>query len=227
MTALLTRLASSILPGGVVNELRRLRSLDRDARGIYLWRLARRARSAPSQRPPALNGAQQLLFVCHGNIMRSALAAALVRRALRAWEDASVDVRSAGLHAIPDSPADPRMVRAALRVGLSLDDHRATLISESHVADADIVFVMDYLNEAEIRARFPAYVDKVRLLGAAAPSIEHGDEIPDPFTEGDEAVDACVARIQTAITTLMSTSRLARPKPPMSGASLSASTEST
>jgi protein-tyrosine-phosphatase len=131
--------------------------------------------------------------------MRSALAEALVRRELTTFGVSGIAVQSAGLHAIPHSPADPRMVHAAARAGLDLDAHRATLISEPLMTSCDLVFVMDYLNDAEIRARFPDQAHKVWMLGAAAPTAAHGSEIPDPFNEGDSAVNEAVERIRLAI----------------------------
>jgi protein-tyrosine-phosphatase len=189
-----------MLPSRLVDELRRVRSLDPGARRTYLRRFAGRSRAASENAAlPELRRARRILFVCHGNIMRSALAEGLVRRELAALGASTIAVRSAGLHAIPDSPADPRMVHAAARVGLDLVSHRATLISESLMADSDLVFVMDYLNDAEIRARFPNHVRKVWMLGAAAPTPAHGLEIPDPFSEGESAVNEAVERIRKAI----------------------------
>ena len=96
------------------------------------------------------------------------------------------------------------MRRAAAALGVSLDAHRATEISEALVATADVVYVMDYLNEADVLSRFPTAKRKVRLLGACLPGSTASPEILDPFTDGDEATKLCASRIERCVSHLHS-----------------------
>ena len=96
------------------------------------------------------------------------------------------------------------MTRAALARGISLESHRAKPLSGDLVDAADVVFVMDRLNEAEILTRFPDVRPKLWLLGSLAPTTEDGEVIPDPYTGDDDTAVQCAARVCRCIDVLMS-----------------------
>lgn len=152
-----------------------------------------------------------MLFVCHGNIMRSALAHELLSSRLTQGERSRLAIRSAGLHAVPGREADTRMGSAALDLGVSLATHRATLISEELVASSDLVFVMDYANEAELLSRFPGARSKTLFLGTLAPSPTEREEIVDPFLGSDEDTRRCAGRVRSCVDALVLVLRGAAP----------------
>ena len=192
------------LPRRLLGELQRLRELESTARAVYVRLLLRRLLRLRAPRSRADAGQPIcVLFVCHGNIMRSAVAEALLRARLR---DRAVDatrVVSAGTHAVAGRLADPRMQRAALRAGVSLESHRATAISAALLSEADLILVMDHANEADLLARFPGVAGKVRLLGSYAPSTAQGAEIRDPYMDDDTAAETCCAHIGECVDALL------------------------
>ena len=138
-----------------------------------------------------------MLFVCYGNIIRSALAAALTRRHAAALGVEFDRVESAGLAARAGREADARAIAAGRAIGVDLGDHRAQPLSRALVDDASVVYVMDRLNEAQLLARFPDAAPKLRRLGALA-ITEDGDVIADPYALDAHAVAAAAARIDRA-----------------------------
>jgi protein-tyrosine-phosphatase len=104
------------------------------------------------------------VLVCHGNIIRSPIAAAALAREAAA-RGRGVQISSAGLSARPGEPADPRAMDSAAERGLLLADHRSRLLDAPQVQSADVIFVMDHLNLGRILARFPDAADRVFLLG--------------------------------------------------------------
>jgi len=158
---------------------------------IRRWLL--RARGGAQPLPPRLSPAPRLLFVCHGNILRSAVAEALTTRLVgEGLLPAGSRAASAGTHAIAGRAADPRGQVVARELGVSLEAHRSQPLSEGLVGEADLVLAMDLINEAEIAARFPWAEPKLRLLGAFGGGSA---VISDPYMGDEEAVRAAFRSI--------------------------------
>jgi protein-tyrosine-phosphatase len=96
-------------------------------------------------------GRRRILVVCYGNICRSPIAVALLDRALRsAGLDRRYTVRSAGVGALPGTPAASGAQEAALAAGLDLEAHRARRLTNEMAHEADIVIALDEVVEEEI-----------------------------------------------------------------------------
>jgi protein-tyrosine phosphatase len=133
---------------------------------------------------------QAVLFVCHGNIMRSPMAAELFRARVEAL-NGTIGVASAGTWTTKGRPADPRAVAAASAFGVSLESHRSQPITPSLLSRSDLVCVMDYRNEVDVLTRFPGSAKKTILLGGLDAPAAAGPAIPDPYSLGAEAVEEC------------------------------------
>lgn len=127
--------------------------------------------------------ARSLLFVCHGNIIRSPMAAGLLERHLSTADAHAITVGSAGLYAKPDRGADARALIVAREFGISLDDHRCRPLTIEMVEQFDAVVVMDCFNAATMFERYPAARQKVFMLGAMGEGKHSRSvEIADPYT---------------------------------------------
>ncbi|HXP39849.1 MAG TPA: hypothetical protein VN833_06235, partial [Candidatus Acidoferrales bacterium] len=111
-------------PGRIYARLRVL-----DALGV---RTSNRRLAPPS--------ARSFLFVCFGNIMRSAMAEFLMRQALReAGLETQVRIMSAGLHASAGREAHPWAQEASADLGVALAEHRAKPLAQEMVNQADCI----------------------------------------------------------------------------------------
>jgi protein-tyrosine-phosphatase len=129
---------------------------------------------------PVLRRACTVSFICHGNIIRSPFAAAAFAQLMRE-RGARIDVVSAGVAARTGEPADPRAAESAAEQGVSLAEHRATMLDAAHVKAADVLIVMDRLNYGRLLARFPEAEGRVFMLaGCHADGRTILDEIHDP-----------------------------------------------
>ena len=163
-------------------------------------RIRRRAERMRDRRDASdrlLKAARHLLFVCHGNINRSPLAAVDLGRRLGA--SPGVEIRSAGLHPKGGRPADPRMVALAAARGVDLGGCRSTVVDAPLLDQADLIFVMDAAQARRMEEILPGSAGKTLLLGVYAPP-EEPIEIPDPYGGDEEtyrrafeAVTACTA----------------------------------
>ena len=196
------RFATQLVPARLKEHLRELRGLSPAERRAHLRTTWRRLTGSQPPIPAALDRRGSVLFVCYGNIIRSALAAALTQRYSSQAGVVFTAIRSAGLGARPGREADARAVAAGRSLGVDLTGHRAQSLTRELVNEASVIYVMDRLNEAQLLARFPAAASKLRRLGALAAASE-GDVIADPYVLDAEAVAAAAGRIDRATRALV------------------------
>lgn len=142
----------------------------------------------------------RVLFVCLGNICRSPVAEAVLRRRLEALGLGHlVEVSSAGLggwHA--GEPPDHRAAAAAARRGFALAS-RARRVDPAEFDRTHWIVCMDHDNRRGL-ARLGAPGERVRLLRSFVPLPPGAsDEVDDPYEHGPEAFDRMVAEVAEAV----------------------------
>lgn len=197
-------LVRSLVPRPVIDRLRVARALPPQSGRIYLIRQTKRALRLHRDRAVRLpSAAKSILVVCHGNIIRSAMAAALLRTRVAELAPSPLEVSSAGTHASAGAPADPRAIVAAQELGIDLSSHQAQRLTPALVERADLIIAMDFVNEATIIALAPAAANKTVLLGAFRDAGEIPSlEIDDPYAGEIADVRRCYAALDTCVTRL-------------------------
>lgn len=151
----------------------------------------------------------RVLFVCLGNICRSPTAEGVFRKIVHdAGLDRRIEVCSAGTHAyhVGDG-ADPRSTRAAKRRGYDLSSHRARRVEARDFRDFDYVLAMDHDNLRHLRAVAAGVAAaerraEVGTLLAFAPAVKF-DEVPDPYSRGEEGFEMVLDMIESASEALL------------------------
>lgn len=135
----------------------------------------------------------RLVFVCLGNINRSAFAGATaVKREVRAI--------SIGLSTSTGAPATPSALGCAAGFGVNLGDHAATDISDYDFNPGDLLLVMETRHAWHLIDKgFPA--EAIALLGHWA--SPHRIHLHDPHTLSDEYFRTCFTLIHSAVTKLI------------------------
>jgi low molecular weight protein-tyrosine phosphatase len=164
-------------PERIIHPLRRRKALD-----------AVRARRGPAK----------VLAVCHGNICRSPVAAALLARELAAR---GIEVQSAGFIGF-NRPAPADAVAAAERHAVNLADHRSRLITADLVRRADLIVVMDAGQRRLVCERFGRDVRDVMLLGDFDPGPVETRTIRDPLDQSRDVYEQTYARIARCVRAL-------------------------
>ena len=187
------------LPRYLVQEIQSYRKFKKIERPIYLkLRLMNGVGLGSGKFLKAPATARTFVFVCFGNIMRSPMCEALMKREL-ADQPGRVTIVSAGLHASPGKTAHSWALTAARELGISLDDHRARPLTTDIVNQADAVFAMDYQNQVELLAHYPGAKGKVFMLRAYAGDADRRVEIPDPYYGNLEQTRHCYQLLQSCI----------------------------
>ena len=135
---------------------------------------------------------RHILVVCVGNICRSPMAEALLRRELRGQDGFTVE--SAGLGALVGHAASEHSVALMDELGLDISGHRARQVHPDMVRDADLVLVMEAGHRRAIDDADPTARGKVHRLG------EWQDvDIDDPYRQEREAYEDALRDIQAGV----------------------------
>lgn len=105
---------------------------------------------------------KRILTVCTGNICRSPLAEALLRRELSGF---GMNIESAGIAALVGMPADSLAQQVAAEHGLDISEHRARQLTRELMVSNDLILVLDETHEQWINRRFPEFRGKTFRLG--------------------------------------------------------------
>lgn len=138
-----------------------------------------------------------ILFVCTGNVCRSPMAAALLRRrSVRAGESALYAVQSAGTWANDGQPASGFAINTMAERGLDLRSHRARTITRDDLESADTVVVMTRGHRDALGAEFPEFRCKIHLMSELAGLVY---DIPDPYGGPLSEYRFCAQQLESLI----------------------------
>ena len=135
---------------------------------------------------------RHILVVCVGNICRSPMAEALLKRALRGQDEFTVE--SAGLGALVGHPASEHSVELMAEVGEDITAHRARQIHPDMVRDADLVLVMETGHKRAIDDADPTARGKVHRLGEW-----QGVDVDDPYRQPRAAYEDALRDIEKGV----------------------------
>jgi protein-tyrosine phosphatase len=133
---------------------------------------------------------QRLVYVCLGNICRSAFGDQVAR-------ESGLKVASFGLSTSTGGGSPVAALEAARRNGIDMAAHRAVDWTDFKVQPGDLFLVMEVRQAHEVRRRLGDRDDvQVCLLGMwCSPPVPH---LHDPFTLSPGYFDTCFARVRQA-----------------------------
>ncbi len=145
----------------------------------YKWLLRWHSSSFVSkQLQNRIRKAKRILFLCYGNINRSALA----ERIAQQQGLTNIEFCSAGFHSIDHRPADPNMVSVAKQHDIDLTKWQSNTLNTALVESCDLILAMEISHLHRLYADYPQARSKSFLLGSLLnPSTEV--EIPDPYNK--------------------------------------------
>ena len=154
----------------------------------------------------------RILFVCLGNICRSASAEAVMRRLV---EQADLDdyyvIDSAGISAYHQGELpDPRMRAHAARRGYSLE-HRSRPVRTEDFYDFDLLLGMDDSNIDDLHERAPPPLEEAKIARMTDYCTRFAtDHVPDPYYGGAEGFEYVLDVLEDACAGLLQQTRPTR-----------------
>jgi len=106
-----------------------------------------------------------ILFVCTGNICRSAMAEAFLKEEIATANGYNgINVYSVGLQAEEGAPPHPEVLAVMREMGFDLSGHRARPLREEDVDEADLILAMAMHNSSRLLTAHQEAVDRVFTL---------------------------------------------------------------
>ncbi len=142
---------------------------------------------------------KRVLFLCTGNLCRSPLAEGILKKRLADRRIDSIEVSSAGTHALVGEPAAALAVKVANERGVDLSRHISRQVTKEMLRKADIVLAMERRHLDEANAIFNKDSGKYHMLSEFGLPYRRGHDINDPygaprqyFTQTYDAIEKCV-----------------------------------
>lgn len=149
---------------------------------------------------------KSILVVCKGNICRSPLAEAYLRKGL-AKCGLNVSVFSAGLETSVGKQAHNFALMVGRSAGIPLDGHATRPLIKEHVESADLIVVMEHAHYQRLLKLYPSCQGKTFLLRQFSQANETRYdklEIADPYSGTLRDFDECFAIISQSCDELIS-----------------------
>ena len=143
-----------------------------------------------------LEKAQNILFLCYGNINRSAAAECIYTQQST---PARYQVQSAGFHPKDKRPADPNMVKTAKQQQIDMQNCTSLTVDLQMLETADLIFVMEVDHLLKLFAIYPQVKNKTYLLGSLDKDITKPLEISDPYGKTADEYQQCFMQIESCV----------------------------
>ena len=143
----------------------------------------------------------KIMFICTGNICRSAMAHWLMIKKLEEKNIKNVEVFSAGIHAMNNDIPTEDGIEVMDEYGVNLRKHRATNIRKSPIEEMDLILVMTVMHKMELVNIYPNLKKKIFTLKEYVGENEFN--IKDPWGYNITTYRMCAAEIDRALDKLI------------------------
>lgn len=145
----------------------------------------------------------KIMFICTGNICRSAMADWLFKKKLEQNNITNIEVYSSGIYAIDGDVSPYEAIEVMEEYGVELKKHRAINIRRSNIKDMDIILCMTLSHKRDLLYMYPELKEKIYTLKEYVKDDKNGIEIKDPWGYDIVTYRFCAAEIDACLDKLI------------------------
>lgn len=145
----------------------------------------------------------KIMFICTGNICRSAMAHWLLKKKLEERNIKNVEVYSAGIYAVEGDTSTYEAIEVMEEYGVDLKKHRATKVQNSNIKDMDIILCMTLSHKRDLIYMYPELKEKIYTLKEYVKDEKNGVEIRDPWGYDIVTYRFCASEIDACLDKLI------------------------
>ncbi len=144
----------------------------------------------------------KIMFICTGNICRSAMAHKLMQKKLKDNEVKGIDVYSCGIFAENGDASTYNAIEVTKEYDVDLKSHKATNIRDSKIDEMDLILCATMSHKYSVIQMYPSLANKIYTLKEYVDENKDLD-IKDPWGYDIEIYRFCIAEIDRLLDKLI------------------------
>ncbi len=141
----------------------------------------------------------KIMFICTGNICRSAMAHRMLEKKIKDLKKDSVEVYSCGVFASNGDYPTRQGIEVMKDYGVNLQSHRATNIHDSNIDEMDIILCATTSHKNNVINMYPHLREKIFTMKEFADYNSNDLDIADPWGLSTKVYENCAKEIDDCI----------------------------
>lgn len=148
----------------------------------------------------------KIMFICTGNICRSAMAHWLLKKKIEEAQIKNIEVYSSGTNAFTGDRPTEEAVDVMKEYGVDLKKHRATNMVESNIKEMNLILCATDIHKMQVIGRYPQLKDRTYTIKEYVHYNENNKDlvnIKDPWGYDIVTYRICAAEIEKCLELLL------------------------